>query len=164
DGRAIASAPLAAAGILRWAVVARDRRVAPIWDAERQLLFVGDVRLYDRDELGRELALGSATADATDAELAWRAYLRWGEDAPRHLLGDFAFVVWNARQRSIFAARDQLGVRPLYYLTNSGGAYFASDVRQLLAITPRASAEIDAQAILERFSRGRRTNGLTFFR
>jgi len=164
DGRAIVSSPRAAAGVSRWAVVDRDRRVAPLWDAERELLFVGDVRLYNRRELSRELDLGDAAADASDAELAWRAYLRWGEDAPGYLVGDFAFAVWDERRRSIFAARDHLGVRPLYYMTNDGGAYVASDVHQLLAITPRPSAEINAQTILERFSRGRRTNGLTFFR
>jgi asparagine synthase (glutamine-hydrolysing) len=164
DGRAIVSAPHAAAGVLRWAVVDRDRRVAPLWDPERQLLFVGDVRLYNRRELGRELDLGDGGAELSDAELAWRAYLRWGEDAARHLIGDFAFAVWDERRRSIFAARDHLGVRPLYYKTNDGGAHVASDVHQLLAITPEPSAEINAQTILERFSRGRRTNGLTFFR
>src|SRR5687767_6307321 len=77
DGRAIVSAPHAAAGVLRWAVVDRDRRVAPFWDPERQLLFVGDVRLYNRRELGRELDVGDGVAGVNDAQLAWKAYLRW---------------------------------------------------------------------------------------
>src|SRR5690349_11589745 len=101
DGRAVASAPGAAAGVLRWAVVDRDRRVVPIWDPERQLLFIGDVRLYDRNGLGRELELGPAASDLSDADLAWRAYQRWGEDAARHLIGDFAFAVWDQRRRTI---------------------------------------------------------------
>lgn len=149
---------------MRWAVVERDKLVAPIWDAERQLLFVGDVRLYNRVTLSRELDLGGREGDVSEAEIAWRAYLRWGEESPRHLVGDFAFAVWDERKRSLFAARDHLGVRPLYYSVDGRRALIASDVRQLLAVTPEPAANIDAQAILERFSLGRRTRGLTFFR
>ena len=60
DGRAVASAPSAAAGVLRWAVVNRDERVAPRWDSERQFLFVGDVRLYNRADLCRQLDVADA--------------------------------------------------------------------------------------------------------
>src|SRR5262245_8789727 len=98
DGRAVASAPNAAAGVLRWVVVSRDRRVAPRWDPERQLLFVGDVRLYNRAELLRKLDI-AAGDELTDAEIAWHAYLRWGQDCPRHLVGDFAFAIWDERRR-----------------------------------------------------------------
>jgi asparagine synthase (glutamine-hydrolysing) len=154
----------AAAGVLRWAVLDRDRRVEPIWDAQRSLLFVGDVRLYNRSALRHALAI-EAPADATsDAEIAWKAYLRWGDDSPRHLIGDFAFVVWDGRQRSIFAARDHFGVRPLYYIADGRRVYVASDVRQLLAVTPDPLAQIDPQTILQRFSMSRRTQGLTYFR
>ena len=151
---------------LRWAVVNTDSgRVAPIWDAERQLLFVGDVRLYDRGALSRALEIGVITGDLSDAEIAWRAYLRWGEeDSPKHLVGDFAFAVWDERKRSVFGARDHFGIRPLYYSVDSRRAFVASDVRQLLAVTPQPAANIDAQAILERFSRGVRNDGRTFFR
>src|SRR4051812_2141433 len=113
DGRAVASAPSAAAGVLRWAVVERDRRGAPRWDPERQLLFVGDVRLYNRADLFRQLDVGAAPGEATDADIAWHAYLRWGEDCPKYLVGDFSFAIWDERTRSLFAARDHFGVRPL---------------------------------------------------
>jgi asparagine synthase (glutamine-hydrolysing) len=164
DGRAIASAPRASAGVLRWAVVDRDRQARPIWDGERQLLFVGDVRLYDRRALIRELDVGDGAADMSDDDIAWRAYLRWGEDSPRRLVGDFAFAVWDERTRSLFAARDHLGVRPLYYSVDRSRAYVASDVRQLLAVTPRPFENIDSRAVLQRLLRDRRTHGLTFFR
>jgi asparagine synthase (glutamine-hydrolysing) len=128
------------------------------------MVFVGDVRLYNRHALRRELDLGEASDEAADIDIAWRAYLRWGEDAPQHLVGDFAFAVWDERRRSIFAARDHLGVRPLYYKIDDEGAYIASDVRQLLAVTPQAEVKVDPEAILERFSRRWRTPGLTYFR
>ena len=43
------------------------------------------------------------------------AYQRWGQDCAAYLLGDFAFAIWDSRNRTLFCARDQLGVRPFYY-------------------------------------------------
>ena len=54
-------------------------------------------------------------ASATDAEIVLAGYQRWGPLVPDHLIGDFAFAVWDARQRRLFAARDPFGVRPLVY-------------------------------------------------
>jgi asparagine synthase (glutamine-hydrolysing) len=53
--------------------------------------------------------------DATDAELILRAYQVWGEDCLQQLIGDFSFAIWNARTRSLFCARDQMGVKPFFY-------------------------------------------------
>lgn len=50
-----------------------------------------------------------------DAEIVARAFLRWGRECAAHLLGDFAFVVWDGDQGLLLAARDRLGVKPLYY-------------------------------------------------
>jgi asparagine synthase (glutamine-hydrolysing) len=92
-----------------------------------RLWISADLRLDNRDELYAQLgdALAGRTATtATDAEIVLAAYERWGEDCPRHLIGDFAFALWDAPRRRLFLARDPLGVRPLYY---------ALDHRRLLA-------------------------------
>src|SRR4029077_18251904 len=128
DGDAVVAGPNAAAGILRWAVVKRDRRVEPLWDAKLQSLTVGDVRLYNRDELKSKLGIPSSE-EPTDLELASRSYVRWDREAPCHLIGDFAFVVWDARRKSLCATRDHMGVRPLYYRGGTDGIHVASDVR-----------------------------------
>src|SRR5206468_123742 len=44
-----------------------------------------------------------------------RAYRTWGEDCVDHLLGDFAFAVWDGPQQRLFCARDHLGVKPFFY-------------------------------------------------
>jgi asparagine synthase (glutamine-hydrolysing) len=54
-------------------------------------------------------------AEAPDAELILRAYTVWGDDCVHHLLGDYAFAIWDGRRRRLFCSRDQMGVKPFYY-------------------------------------------------
>ncbi len=79
---------------------------------------VADARVDARRELVAQLkARGhdDLSAQATDVELILRAYLIWGEHCVEHLLGDFAFAIWDAPQQRLFCARDQLGVKPFFY-------------------------------------------------
>lgn len=107
----------------------------PLGSADADRWIVADARLDNRDELlqGYERA-GSSSHRVSDAELILRAYERWGDACPSKLLGDFAFVVWDARARRLFCARDQLGVRPLYYVHQRGTAFrCASEMHALFA-------------------------------
>ena len=54
-------------------------------------------------------------AQASDAELILRAYRTWADDCVHHLLGDFAFAIWDGPRHRLFCARDQMGVKPFYY-------------------------------------------------
>jgi asparagine synthase (glutamine-hydrolysing) len=164
DAVAMASAPHAAASIARWIVSARDTSAVPHWDSDRRLLVAGDVRLYNRRELLVELRDELRESDPADLELARVAYLKWGRGVCSHLVGDFALCVWDERERVLFAARDHLGLRPLYYRISSDGVVLASDIRQILRLTPNISSLVDDQKILDRFTRRQRTHGRTFFR
>ena len=76
----------------------------------------GDVRIDDRDLLIAKLSHGSDDLQtACSKELILHAYARWGEACVDHFLGDFSFVIWDARRRRVFAARDHLGVKPFFY-------------------------------------------------
>lgn len=164
DGAPSRETDHAAAGILRWAVVRRDLRVTPRWDPQRQLLFAGDVRLHNRPELAQVLELPAPLDELSDLDLAWLAYTTWGEDSPRHLVGDFAFAVWDEGRRRLFASRDPLGVRPLYYTVMKDGLGLASDVRQLLPLIPRPYDDVDPGSILSRLVHTAHRPGSTFFR
>lgn len=78
---------------------------------------VADARIDGRDELIRELAAHGCGASKRrpDTELILHAYSVWGEVCVEHLIGDFAFAIWDARQRKLFCARDHFGVRPFFY-------------------------------------------------
>ena len=104
---------------------------------------VGDVRLDDRDALLGALGVsGSAGAALGDRALILRAWIRWGRECPNHLLGDYAFAVWDARTRRLFCARDHIGCRPFYYALTSECFVFASTVEAVLA-APGVSDALD---------------------
>lgn len=93
------------------------------------LWIVADARLDARDALARDLrgaGCGDAAEDAPAARLLLLALRAWGDDAPRRLLGDFAFAAWDARRRRLFCARDPFGVKPFFYAPASPAFVFAN--------------------------------------
>ena len=94
-----------------------------------------DGRVDNRQELRASLeSKGCAPRSDTDAELVLRAYECWGEDCPRHIIGDFAFAIWDGRERKLFCARDLLGIRPFYYTFDGRAFRFGSELRPLLEL------------------------------
>ena len=89
-----------------------------------------DARLDDPDDLRRQL---DAPPSASGAELIRAAYLRWGRDCVHRLDGDFAFVVFDARDQSVFGARDRFGIRPFAYAVEADRLYAGSQTRLMLA-------------------------------
>ena len=89
------------------------------------------MRLDNRDELLNTFGIESKADVTGDAELILRAWLKWAEDCPDRLLGDFAFAVWDPRHSKLFCARDHFGMRPFYY-------YHASEQRFVFASCARA--------------------------
>ena len=127
---------------------------------EGQLLVAFEGRLDDFDDLRRLLAVDP---DASPGQAIGAAYMRWGIWLGRQLRGDYAFVVWDARERQLVAARDPFGLRPLHYATFGGQIWIASDVNQFLeAGFPHR--EPDDQMVVEFLTREFRTLDRSFFR
>jgi len=104
----------------------------PLRDPESGCVLVWDGRLDNREELAA--AMGMGAGETADSGMALRAYLQWKEECPARLLGDFAFAVWDPRTQALFAARDIMGVRPLFYCCTPGQFALASEVQALLAL------------------------------
>jgi len=81
-----------------------------------------------------------------DAELILYAYEAWGEDCIQHLIGDFAFAIWDTRKRQLFCARDPFGVKPFYY-AHVGNAFVFSNTLNCLRLHPTVSDELNEVAI-----------------
>ena len=108
---------------------------------------VADARLDDRDALCDALGLPRAErAGLDDPDLIARAFARWGRDCPEHLLGDYAFAVWDRRARTLFCARDPVGARPFYYAETARGFVFASAVEAVLA-APGVDDRLDESSV-----------------
>ena len=129
---------------IRTAWTKEDRAASRLHFAhDAGLVLAADARLDDRDTLCNALGvLPPERAGLGDGELILRAYLRWGRDCPRHLLGDYAFAVWDARQRMLFCVRDHIGARPFYYALQEERFIFASTVEAVLA-APGVSDALD---------------------
>lgn len=100
-------------------------------DGTRWVVFNGEI--YNYLELGAELA-PYPFRSRSDTEVLLAAYDRWGEACLERFVGMFAFALWDARARTLFAARDRFGVKPLLYHRGADGTLLlASEARALHA-------------------------------
>jgi len=84
----------------------------------------------------------------TDTEVILAAFERWGEACLERFIGMFAFLIWDERERRLFAARDRFGVKPLYYGRRPDGTWlFASEIKSLHAGGVPAERDTVAWAI-----------------
>lgn len=120
----------------------------PLVGRKGDLVLTADARVDNREELIRILTSKRhlRVKDPTDADVILAAYECWEESCPAHIIGDFAFVVWDARRRRLFAAREPQGSRALYYKVESRRVLFATEVKQILAV-PDVPARIFEPAV-----------------
>ena len=104
-------------------------------ESEVGTVLIADARIDNRRSLTSQLRKDLRTDSPSDADLIQAAYLRWGPDCAAHLIGDFAFVVWDGRSKRLFAARDPMGMRPLYYRSEGQQLIFGSEVKQILVVS-----------------------------
>ncbi len=125
----------------------------PRHDAKAGLTITADVRLDDRGALCDKLGIPAAQgAGMTDGELILGAYERWGPACVEHLLGDYAFVIWDAREQTAFCARDHIGARSFYYSVSADQLVFASNIDAVLAASG-VSDTLDETTIANQLSR-----------
>jgi asparagine synthase (glutamine-hydrolysing) len=93
-----------------------------------EIWITADARLDARSELVRALAAHRIhpKENASDAQLILHAYSAWGERSVDHLLGDFAFAIWDRRTRQLFCARDHFGIKPFYFAEVPGAIVFSN--------------------------------------
>ncbi len=107
----------------------------PLHRREAELCLTFHGRIDDRHTLAGGLGLSQRDLPRrSDADLVLDAYERWGRDCPRHLVGDFAFALWDGRARGLLCARDILGIKPFWYATDARRFGFGSEVRQVLLV------------------------------
>lgn len=116
---------------------------------EQEFVMVYNGELYNTQELRKQLcALGHTFATHSDTEVVLTAYLEWGEACLDALNGIYAFSVWDIHKKSLFFARDRIGVKPFFFTHKNDSFLFASEIKTLLA-HPDVHAEIDKDSICE---------------
>lgn len=121
----------------------------PLPNEDESLVLVMDGRVDNWEELRRELlGRGAVLRNRSDAELVLRAYEIWGRDCLAHIDGDFALVIWDARCRELFCARDIVGSKPMFYYYGDGFFLFASEISQFF-LDPRVKKEPNENMVAE---------------
>lgn len=126
----------------------------PLFSYDKRYVIVYNGELYNYRELRLQLQRAMQGAESqpyffttqTDTEVILAAYMRWGRDCLQHFNGMFAFAIYDKQERSLFVARDRLGIKPLYYSWNGDTLLFASELRAL-ARSGLIESKINADAL-----------------
>ncbi len=145
EGRWVSADRRVALGHRRLAIIDRAGGAQPLVNERGDVIAVVSGEFYDYAELRQELrGRGHRFRSRSDSELLVHLYEEYGVDFVRHLRGEFAFILWDKRQRLGIAGRDRFGVRPLVY-ARLGDAYcFASEGKALLAAGLPAAWDLEA--------------------
>jgi asparagine synthase (glutamine-hydrolysing) len=124
----------------------------PMVDTQLGLALVFNGSIYNHPELRQQLqAKGHQFFSVGDSEVILKAYAEWGADCVKHFKGMFAFAIWNLQDKSLFLARDRMGIKPLYYAKTADGIRFASNTQALLQ-DPNLDTQLDPLALHNLFS------------
>ena len=107
----------------------------PIHNEDETVWVVFNGEIFNYIELRADLERrGHRFYTQSDTEVIVHLYETYGEDFVRHLNGQFAIALWDARAERLVLARDRTGIRPLFYTTAAGRLLFASEVKALFAV------------------------------
>ena len=135
-------------GMRRLAIVDLAGGQQPILNESGDIKIVANGEIYNFHELQSELESHGHRFRSrnSDIEVLVHAYEQWGEGFLSRLRGMFALAIWDGRSRTLIAARDRAGEKPLYWSQTAGGLLLASEVKALL-VRPEVSRELDPIAL-----------------
>jgi asparagine synthase (glutamine-hydrolysing) len=147
DGEGCFRHPQLSMGMRRLAIIDIEGGDQPVYSEDGRVAVCYNGEIYNFLELRGELqALGHVFATRSDTEVIVHAWEAWGPAALDRFNGMFAFALFDARDESIFLARDRFGQKPLYWWREGGALVFASEVKAMLA-SRRVPARVDPKAI-----------------
>ncbi len=121
-------------GHTRLSIIDLEGGSQPLSNEDDRLRLVVNGELYDFERIQRELeSRGHTLRTRSDSEIALHLYEDMGPACLRHLRGEFALVLWDGRNDTLFAARDRFGIKPLYYAVHGDVLHLASEIKALFA-------------------------------
>ena len=119
----------------------------PMFNETGSIALVFNGEIYNFQQIRRVLETkGHIFRSHSDSEAIIHAYEEYGVDCLQHLRGMFAFALWDNGRKQLFAARDRLGKKPLFYSLYRGDFYFGSEIKSILS-QERIPREIDRESM-----------------
>ncbi|MBB6472963.1 asparagine synthase (glutamine-hydrolyzing) [Sphaerisporangium rubeum] len=147
DGEGLHHDDHAALGMRRLAIIDVAHGDQPVYNEDRQVVAVFNGEIYNYAELRRDLARrGHRLRGTGDSECLVHLYEEHGPEMVRRLRGMFAFAVWDRARGRLLLARDRVGKKPLYWRSDGGSLWFASELKSL-AQDPGLHREVDPVAL-----------------
>ena len=127
----------------------------PLFNEDGSVVVVFNGEIYNFQDLVPKLkASGHVFRTHSDTEVIVHGWEEWGEDCVKHFRGMFAFAIWDRNKKTLFIARDRLGIKPLFYAELPNGLLvFSSELKALYA-HPELARDFDHQAIEDYFAFG----------
>jgi asparagine synthase (glutamine-hydrolysing) len=121
----------------------------PMSSADGRYWIVYNGEVYNHIELRAELEKkGYCFVSHSDTEVILAAYSEWGKECLQRFNGMFALLIYDSKEKKLFAARDRFGVKPLYYRVSASGIAFASEIKQF-TVLPDWRAQMNSQRVYD---------------
>src|SRR3954470_12827414 len=104
----------------------------PMTDPATGNVIVINGEIYNHRAMREQLGPAVEWQGTSDTETVLQGYRRWGHGVLERMKGMFAFAIFDHARQELFVARDRLGIKPLYYVADSEGVRFASEVKVLV--------------------------------
>lgn len=122
-----------ALGHRRLSIIDLSNGDQPIYNEDKSIVVVFNGEIYNYIELKNELKEKKHKFKTNcDTEVLVHGYEEWKEDLPKKLRGMFAFAIYDIKNKELFIARDNFGIKPLYYYQNKNTFMFASEIKSFL--------------------------------
>lgn len=165
DGDGFHIEPGVGLGHRRLAIIDPEGGKQPVYNEDHSVVVTYNGEIFNFMDVEAELVKrGHTFRTRCDTEVIVHAWEEWGVDCLARFNGMFAFAVWDKRQKTLFMARDRLGVKPLYYAELADGRIvFGSELKALL-VHPDVPRRIDPHAVEEYFAFGYVPDPKTIYR
>jgi asparagine synthase (glutamine-hydrolysing) len=137
-------------GFRRLSIIDLSGGHQPLSNEDDSIWIIFNGEIYNYQELRAELiSKGHIFRTKSDTEIIVHLFEEYGRDCVKKLRGMFAFAIWDSVQKSLFLARDRVGIKPLYYYLSENFLSFGSEMKAML-VDPAVCREIDP-AMIDRF-------------
>lgn len=141
-----------ALGQARLSIIDLSSGSQPLCNEDKTIWITFNGEIFNYRELRPQLEkLGHRFRTQSDTEVIVHAYEQYGKDCLKHFNGQFAFAIYDKNRQAIFLARDQMGIRPLFYTVYNGRFYFASEIKSIFC-DPKIPRRIDLKGLDEIFT------------